>query len=75
MLQGEVGSCPVPFVSREDGTHWTFRELQSDIPQHDDYYPHPAILGLYDTIFEAVEAALSVLEQTHDPAKALLFPV
>lgn len=75
VLQGEVGSCPVPFVSHEDGTQWTFRELQSDIPQHDDYYPHPAILGLYDTIFEAVEAALSVLEQTHDPAKALLFPV
>lgn len=75
VLEGEVGSCPVPLRQREDGSQWTFRDLQSDIPQHEDYYPHPAILGLYDTIFEAVEAALLVLDQTHDPAKALLFPV
>lgn len=75
VLEGEIGTCPVPEGQREDGTRLTFRELQSDIPQHEDYYPHPAILGLYDTIFEAVEAALSVLEQTRDPAKALLFPV
>lgn len=75
VLDGEIGSCPVPLLEREDGSLLTFRELQADIPQHDDYYPHPAILGLFDTIFEAVEAALSVLEQTHDPGRALLFPV
>lgn len=75
VLAGETGSCPVPLVVRDDGSQWSFRDLQSDIPQHEDYFPHPAILGLYDTIFEAVEAALSVLEQTQDPAKALLFPV
>src|SRR5690606_2031925 len=75
VLDGEIGSCPVPLKERDDGTMLTFRELQADIPQHDDYYPHPAILGLFDTIYEAVEAALSVLEQTGDPGRALLFPV
>lgn len=75
VLDGEIGSCPVPLLEREDGSTLTFRELQADIPQHDDYYPHPAILGLFDTIYEAVEAALSVLEQTGDPGRALLFPV
>lgn len=75
VLDGEIGACPLPHKERELGSPLTFRELQSDIPQHDDYYPHPAILGLFDTIFEAVEAALSVLEQTRDPARALLFPV
>lgn len=75
VLEGEIGQCPEPRGQREDGTTLSFRELQADIPQHDDYYPHPAILGLFDTIFEAVEAALSVLDQTRDPARALLFPV
>lgn len=75
VLAGEIGACPLPLQPREDGTTLTFRELQSDIPQHDDYFPHPAILGLFDTIYEAVEAALAVLEQTRDPARALLFPV
>lgn len=75
VLHGEIGSCPVPLQHRDDGTTLSFRELQADIPQHDDYYPHPAILGLFDTIYEAVEAALSVLEQTREPGRALLFPV
>jgi hypothetical protein len=75
VLDGEIGACPLPQLPRDDGTTLSFRELQADIPQHADYYPHPAILGLFDTIYEAVEAALSVLEQTRDPARALLFPV
>lgn len=75
VLHGEIGGCPDPMVHTPEGTALTFRELQSEIPQHPNYYPHPAILGLFDTIFEAVEAALSVLEQTRDPARALLFPV
>ncbi len=74
VLHGEVPGCPEPMVHTKDGATLTFRDLQSEIPQHPDYYPHPAILGLYDTIFEAVEAALSVLEQTRDPGRALLFP-
>ncbi|MCA9707877.1 MAG: hypothetical protein KDK70_18640 [Myxococcales bacterium] len=74
VLHEEIGHCPAPLVHTEDGTTLTFRELQAEIPQHPDYYPHPAILGLFDTIYEAVEAALLVLEQTRDPARALLFP-
>lgn len=74
ILQGEIGSCREPMVHTEDGTTLSFRQLQSDIPQHPDYYEHAAILGLFDTIYEAVEAALLVLEQTRDPARALLFP-
>lgn len=74
VLHEEIGPCPEPLVHAQDGATLTFRDLQSEIPQHPDYYPHPAILGLFDTIFEAVEAALSVLEQTRDPARALLFP-
>lgn len=75
VLHGELGGCQPPMVHRDDGRTLTFRELQSDIPQHDDYYPHAAILGLFDTIYEAVEAAVRVLEQTGDPGRALLFPV
>ncbi len=74
ILDGEIDPCKPPMKHLEDGRTLTFRELQSDIPQHDDYYPHAAILGLFDTIFEAVEAALAVLEQTGDPGRALLFP-
>ncbi|MCH9684699.1 MAG: hypothetical protein K0V04_24905 [Deltaproteobacteria bacterium] len=75
ILDGEIGTCPEPLVHAPDGSTLSFRELQTDIDSHPDYYPHPAILGLFDTIFEAVEAALTVLEQTGDPGRALLFPV
>lgn len=74
ILDGEV-MCPTPFVERADGTAATFRALQSDTPQRDDYYPYPAMLGLYDTIYEAVESALSIATLTGDPNRALLFPV
>lgn len=75
VLDGEIGQCPMPRAVLDDGAVLSFRELQPDLPQRPDYYPHPAILGLFDTIFEAVEAALEVFRRTGDPARALLFPV
>ena len=74
ILEGEV-SCPIPIQERTDGSIATFRTLQADTPQRDDYYPYPAMLGLYDTIFEAVESALSIATLTGDPNRALLFPI
>lgn len=75
VLHEEIGSCPEPIVHRNDGTTLGFNELQSELPDRPDYYPHPAILGLFSTIYEGVVAAITVLEQTGDPARALLFPV
>lgn len=75
VLHGETGPCPEPMLHQPDGVTLSFRELQSEIPQHPNYYPHPAVLGLFDTIYEAVEAALAIVEQTGSPERALLFPV
>ena len=75
VLHEEIGSCPEPIVHLDDGTTLGFDELQSEIPDHPDYYPYPAILGLFSTIYEGVVAAIAVLEETGDPARALLFPV
>lgn len=75
VLHEEIGQCPEPIVHLNDGTTLGFTELQSDVPDAADYYPHPAILGLFSTIYEGVVAAISVLEQTGDPSRALLSPV
>lgn len=75
VLHDELGRCPEPIVHLDDGTTLGFPELQSEVPEAADYYPYPAILGLFSTIYEGVLTALLVLEQTGDPARALLFPV